>query len=210
MSLHELIQHVREMLADTVTPVEWTDQSLTRWFNDAERRFAAETWCFLEADTDMSTLALVPGQVTYNLDARVIAVLSAHDAHGRELRGQFTPSARSAWAGRPAFFKVFPGSKRLAVHPTPEAAEPLHLTVVRHPRAPLAELTDQPEIPEAYQLLLCDWVASQALRGIDADTEDMRRSDWYLEAWKRGLLEAGRAFTQAATPTRRVIVRSKA
>jgi hypothetical protein len=61
MYLRELVHHSRGLLADTVSPHAWTDAQLTNWINDAERRFAESTFCFVDASSPLSQLTTTPG-----------------------------------------------------------------------------------------------------------------------------------------------------
>ena len=210
MMLHELVSHSRGMLADTATPHEWTDAQLTNWINDAERRFAEATFCLLDTSSALTTIEAEKGVEEYRVHPRVIMVLAVRDDHGAALRGRFTPTHRSLVSGRPTHYTYFPGNHTLRLFPPPERDQVFRLVVSRLPMHPLCDPADEPEIPQQYHLALCDWVACQALRGIDADVEDRQRSDWYRTAWDVTLVQANRVFGQAATPTQHVVFRSEA
>ena len=194
MTLAELIEHTRaHLLADNTPPYEWADTALTRWFNDAEDRFARETLCFIDADSPMTGITTEPGVGGYALDPRVFDVFSVQDAAGYALASRpFAHASRTP--GKPRSFAVKPGPLPLQLHPVPDAVYQLDLVVSRAPLTTLQCPDDVPEIPRLYHLLLCDWVAYQALRTVDVDKGEAAMAEQFLGHWLNGLTEAKSAM----------------
>lgn len=90
MNLGELLSELREnLLADFSDQVAgtrkdqlWTDETLVRYINEAQNRFAKRAECLRDAVTpDTCTVTMVAGQRDYALHPKVIGVLSGKFYH---------------------------------------------------------------------------------------------------------------------------------
>lgn len=194
MTLSELTHHLRaHLLADNAQPYEWSDAALTLWLNEAQDRFARETLCFIDVGPPIAEITTETGVGGYALDPRIYDVLAVIHDDGTALESRpYTHVSRTP--GRPRAFSIKPGTLPLQMHPVPDAV--YHLTLSAS-RAPLKDMTcpeDTPEIPRLYHLLLCDWVAYQALRTIDVDKGESALADRFLGHWLKGLTEAKAAY----------------
>lgn len=85
MQLSELLQELRQgILGDRTDRVSgtadylWTDETLVRYINEAQRRFARKSLILRDGSTEIVTVVtLVAGQIEYVLHESVIAVISA-------------------------------------------------------------------------------------------------------------------------------------
>lgn len=198
MTLAELTHHLRaNLLADNAQPYEWADSTLALWFSEAEQRFARETLCFVDTGPPIAEVTTQPGVSGYTLDPRIYDVMSIIHDDGSALQSRpFTHVSRTS--GRPTAFSIKPGHAALQLHPIPDGAYTLTLSTSRAPLAALTCPDDVPEIPAFYHLLLCDWVAYQALRTVDIDKGESALADRFLGHWMKGLLEAKAAFFATA------------
>lgn len=206
MTLAELIDHTRrQYLADTVAPYEWSDGALTRWFNEAQEVFAHDTQCFVDAEADFTWLTTVAGVGGYAIDPRIHHVLSVTLPDGRALSSaRFVGPA--VHEGAPRSFAIKPGPQALQLYPLPDAEYTLSLVVVRAPLASLALPDDEPEIPPHYHLLLCDWVAYQALRTTESDNSDMEHAQQVFGHWARELIRAKESLFVTTTAAPHIVV----
>lgn len=87
MNLQELLEHLREdILHDSSSQADnpeysdylWSDRTLIRYLNEAQRKFATLSLCIRDGTTpEVTRVPLVAGQREYQLHPSVIAVLSA-------------------------------------------------------------------------------------------------------------------------------------
>ncbi len=79
MTLEDLLDELRtNILRDHAAPYLWTDLTLVRYIDDAQRRFARRTLCLRDAVTpDVTQVVLSTGVDAYPLHPSVLAVLSA-------------------------------------------------------------------------------------------------------------------------------------
>lgn len=141
----------------------WTDTTLYRYINEAQRRFARESLCLRDADNpEVTEVTLVAGQANYPLHTSIIAVLSAKmrtrdedlvrashialNGHRRLDTAGFDASASSTATGEPTVYTCndhfaqddFGSTSRVVmrVHPIPtsaQAGEKIDLRVIRLP-----------------------------------------------------------------------------
>lgn len=176
MKLADLLTELREnILHDRSDRVEggddylWTDVTLVRYINEAQRRFARRGLIIRDKSNDEATLVtLVAGQRDYTLNQSVLSVISARyedDASdlsriGRSAINTFAPpddrfwdvnSLAQATPGRPNVYMTdetiglddndSSGAVVLTVYPTPSAAEAGRRIRLRVIRLPIEELS---------------------------------------------------------------------
>lgn len=92
--LRENILHDRSSQVSGASDYLWSDDTLIRYINEAQRRFARRTLCIRDKNTAQACqLTTVSGQDEYPLDPSVIAMLSLRMA------GDFSDLARSGHSG---------------------------------------------------------------------------------------------------------------
>jgi hypothetical protein len=201
----------------------WSDQTLIRYINQAQRRFARMSLCLRDASTPQCcTVPLVAGMTTYALDKSVIAVLSAKypgDPGDIARTGHFqlnTYYQPDTYFFDPGQLAVLPPGKVVAystdeetraddegtrslvtlrVYPTPATPynTPLALRVVRLPLGPLVDPEDEPEVPEEFHLDMLDWAAYLALRISDHDAGDYQRALAFKQTFEQNTETARKA-----------------
>lgn len=79
MTLEDLLDELRNnILRDIAAPYLWTDGTLVRYIDDAQRRFARRTLCIRDATTlDVTQVTLETAVENYTLHPSVLAVISA-------------------------------------------------------------------------------------------------------------------------------------
>lgn len=176
MLLSELLDELRSgILNDRSDRTEgtsdylWTDASLVRYINEAQRRFAVKGLVIRDGTTaEVTEVELVEGQTEYPLHKSVIAVVSAklstgaHDLQrvGHSLLAGFTRPDDSVWdmsryseldAGAPLAYSTDEqvlideddsyGGVSLRVYPEPDAEADGTVIKLRVVRKPLDDLT---------------------------------------------------------------------
>lgn len=211
MTLSELLQELRQNIlfdrSDRIAGADdylWSDATLIRYINQAQRRFARESMILRDNSDKYGLVNLTAGQSNYVLDEHVLAVISAKQgtdiadlarAGHSSFNTYFVPdpyffdpsSLSSLPPGKPVAFGtdetlVARDSDKLQqlnlhVYPAPSAdfLAPLHLRVCRFPEK-LEDLDDECEIPEDHQLEMLDWAAYLALRVVDTDAGSPQRA----------------------------------
>lgn len=177
----------------------WSDETLVRYINDAQWRFARKTLSLRDASTpEVTQVTLAAGVSTYDLHDSVLCVLSARAAGdtfdlaraGRSLMSTLVPASQpyfdssqlEAWTpGWPRAFATdetlsvdTAGAVTLQVWPAPSASEEGVVLSLRVARMPLTtfsvdRLRDTCELPEEHQIDMLEWAAFRALRNSDID-----------------------------------------
>jgi hypothetical protein len=207
MELEALLDELRgnvlrddsELATGTVDDSLWTDETLVRYINDAQSRFARKSFSLRDATTpEITQVTLATGVSSYVLHTSVLAVVSGRyntDTVDLPRVGRvviqsaqpddppyFDPNIPAAMTpGRPQAFGTdetidvdAPGSVTLTVYPAPTATEDgttLYLRVARLPLDPfdIDKTEAECELPEGYQLDMLEWAAYRALRNSDID-----------------------------------------
>lgn len=175
----------------------WSDETLVRYFNEAERRLCRRAWAIIDiGHAAAGTVVLATGKATYKLHKSILAVLAATPtdediplAHrtDAQLTSQRPPDLdywdvnRSSvlTPGRPLAISTDAGTRLLRVSPTPSSVEnglKVFLKVARMPVCPLTvdKMDAEPEVDEQWHLdALCKYAAGKALThpNIDASAK---------------------------------------
>lgn len=225
MKLSELLTELRlNILGDRSDRIEgtpdylWSDDTLTRYINDAQRRFARRS--LILRDDNYQTVTLVADQSNYTLDPLVIAVISAKHDDGtdqdmRRLGHSFFQAERASdfaywdpnWVsqanpGKPMSFStdetlvaedaVTLRQVVMTVYPKPSTAwadKVLLLRVVRLPE-PLNSQNQSCEIPEDYQQEMLSWAAHLAFMVPDRDTFNLELANVHLQKFDAAVKSA--------------------
>jgi len=230
MNLGELLEELREnILNDRSNQVSgpsdylWSDSTLIRYINEAQRRFARLGLVLRDATTPQCcTVALALNTVNYVLDPSVVAVLSAkypldpgdlaragHAALGTyntpdpyffnpTYLSNLPPGKVMAWSTDEQVSADDNGSMSVVtmrVYPAPidPFATSLQLRVARLPLDKLCDMEDVPEIPEDHHIDMLDWAAYRALRVVDHDKGDPERAAEFKQSFADHVEEAKKA-----------------
>lgn len=225
MTLEEMMDELRgNLLRDSSTlksgpdDAFWSDDTLVRYINDAQRRFARRSLCIADDTTpEVCEVELAAGINIYELNPSVLRVVSArHEdatsdlvpmSHEGEFAGAnaFTDTADfttdSGQVGRPLRFTTDEGVQiddehqiRIMFKPTPDTAQAGKLVRLRVRRLPLTKLAlddsdSKPEIPEDWQLDMLEWAAWRALRNWDLDAEDRKKANSHKDRFDEAVKE---------------------
>lgn len=195
MELQDHLAAVREMLGDQAEPPRWSDETLTRYLNNAVREVCIRAR-LLKADAvshpDLFVVTLVADTARYALDAKVLALqrailvdattpLELVTAHtmDRLVEGWDNGSPET---GTPAYGVMDLEQKSLTLYPTPDAATTLRLRGWRLPLdTELMEVDDdEPVVLIPDEENLKHWVGYEALQHRDMEEADRARSDYHL------------------------------
>jgi hypothetical protein len=215
MKLSELLTELRQnILGDRSDRISgtpdylWDDDTLTRYINDAQRRFARRS--LILRDNNYQTVTLVANQAEYTLDPLVISVISAQHNDGanldmRRVGHSFFQTERASdfaywdpdWVsqanpGKPMSFStdetliadddVTLTQIVMTVYPTPSVdwdGKTLLTRVVRLPEK-LTSSGQSCEIPEDYQFEMLSWAAHMAFMIPDRDTHNTDLATFHL------------------------------
>lgn len=216
MKLSDLIDELRNNIlydrSDSVSgdPDQlWTDATLVRYINEAQRRFATRGLVIRDNTTpDVTKVTLVAGVTEYTLHPAVLAVLSAKVSTaqrdlvrtGHSVLNTYSTPTTDNWdlsvletmpPGNPLAYTTDEtlgedddgafAAVVLRIYPEPDAdaaGTTINLRVVRKPLDDLtaSNLSAVPEIPVDHHLEMLDWAAHLALRIVDHDAGNARRS----------------------------------
>lgn len=205
-----LLRDVSGALSTDEEDLLWTDEVLTRYINDGDRRFCERSMILEDATSPEATQIVLQADVTsYPLHRSVISVASAvldgkalrkvstnvSQGHPPEVVG-FSPSHAGGYHGVSAYVPDYNvGSFHVLGTPTEaEVGKVINLRVVRLPLVPLTldDVNASPEIPEQYHLDILEWAAFRALRNHDNDAENMAKASAHSTRFERAVEEAKR------------------
>lgn len=226
MNLEELLEELREnILHDRSDQIAgdsdqlWSDKTLIRYINQAERRMAREALLIRDNSSDVTKVTTQVSVKEYPLDDSIIAVISARSA------GDIADLARAGHAAfdtyripdtyffDPSSLSALPPGKVLAydtdeavgeaddgtmarmifrTYPAPDSTHTgiINLRVCRMPINKLKNLRDVPEVPEDHHLDMLDWAAYLALRIVDLDEGAPARALEFRQSFEAHVKEA--------------------
>lgn len=213
MELRELLDTYREETDDEVEPYLVSDKRAIRYFNEAMREGAVRARLLVESELpDVCTIALVPGQAIYPLNAAVVIIRrAALRSEPSEPLERTTTAAmdgnRSDWrtrAGTPRYVIVDQqgSGKKLILSPVPDVADTLDLTVVREPvESELFEEGDdtaEPPFDARHHEKLVHWACFRGLNGRDIEAGSTKDADRHYELFEQhfGPKPSARALQQ--------------
>jgi hypothetical protein len=213
MNLEELLSELREnLLRDNAELASgpddhlWSDETLVRYINDAQQRFARKTLSLRDASTpEVTQVTLATGVSSYVLHSSVLAVVSGrYDVQTADLvrvgRARINVISKQdpAWFDPATAAQLNPGTPiafstdetldvdtkavTLTVYPAPSASEAGKLVYIRVARLPLDRFTLDTmdmdcELDEDHQLDMLEWAAYRALRTSDIDGHSAAAAD---------------------------------
>jgi len=202
--LRENILHDRSDRTSGHADVLWSDETLVRYINEAQRRLAHQGLVIRDGTSAITQVTLATDDALYPLDKAVLAVISARLAgeafdmvrvnHG-QLNGRATQES-----GKPVYFATDEhhalvasanpmSAMTLRVHPAPSASYDGDVVGLRVVRMPLTTLklgsVETLEVPEEHHLEMLDWAAYLALRIVDADAGDPARAQEFRASFEQ-------------------------
>ncbi len=200
MKLSELLAYTAKEYLDDRTdlldgePDEiWKDETIVRYFNEAEKRLCRRAWALVDlGHPTAGTIVLATGKATYKLHPSVLYVYKATPSDeevplGRASDEQLTaqrPPDVDFWdvnrtsvvtPGRPLAISTDTGTRIMTVSPTPSSVENGLRVILKVARMPICPLTLEkpdasPEVDEAWhQEVLCMYAAGKCLTHPNVD-----------------------------------------
>jgi len=206
-TLFELIRDCRDELDDLSGDVDdpcawesddtgllWTNASLVRFANAAQREFCRRT-PIRDSDTaEICSISVSPGQESISYDSRVLFVERIKVAgETRELKKrtkEWIDDNFADWetnTGTPLYYIENFTQKTARLFPTPDAAITLELTVGRLPLEDMdwnLRAVVEPEIDLMSHEDLILWMGHLALRKRDSQTYNKTESDRYFKLFE--------------------------
>jgi hypothetical protein len=198
----------------------WSDATLVRYINEAQRRFAKRSFVIRDSRTaEVVTLTIEEGVTEYDLHPSIIGVVSAKiDGAqtdlirvGHTVLGQYTtqnsiilpavfeqtsPAAPMAFATDETLVEDDAGTiatVSMRVFPEPRAEDDgtiIKMRVIRMPIDDLRNTGDVPEIPLDHHIEMLDWAAYLALRIVDEDAGNAKRAQEFANSFEAHVVEA--------------------
>lgn len=179
MTLSELISAFRADEHDTAKAPNWSDQDLTRWFNEAEEEAAIRKSLLPET----VSLSIGRGDFEIRLPARIVEVRTARIVEGG-ITYWLSPTDRYEqdradrdWRdtiGRPTAF--IHDDSSITMNRIVDATAELKLECYRVPKSKMEDSGDEPEISAVHHRRLDGWVRYRAYLVPDADFGDKTRA----------------------------------
>lgn len=189
----DVIKLFRDEADDAVAGYLWGDEEVMDFLADAQNEACRRARLLIDSTTPaVCQIAVQPGVHTYALDPRVIFVRRARLASAdRPLRHLMMRDldCRPGWENDPAqpplgmIHDWQTGALRL--HPVPDAADTLLLTVVRLPLDEPNDPDDALEIHQRYCRNLRHWMLYRAYSKQDSETRDDKRAATALAMFER-------------------------
>jgi len=188
MNTTELLADLRTELFDSVAPYFWSDGTLYKYIDDAQKQFCRLTYGIEDARS--FKLKVVPDTEWYKYDPSILKVRSVVDAAtGRDV--PLVPVEKMASMNlrfdglkapiRNLITGLEKGSFR--AHPMPSVAATLDMRVFRLSNTVGAG--DDFEIDEQHHIFLMLWCKHRAYGVQDADTYDAKKAAEYQEKFER-------------------------
>lgn len=194
MELSELIVAYREDADDEHGFKLYPDAQLARWATEAEQEAALRARLLYDDSSDLTTITTTADAGVVALDPAVFAIDRATftpSTGGRAcalqlvgldvIRDHYDWESRSAT--RPYYVAHYERSS-LRLWPTPAVIGTLQLGVYRLPRAPLEDMSDEPEIPPEHHRALVDWMLYRGFNKKDSEQYDPQRAAAALDRFE--------------------------
>lgn len=179
MKVTDIISRVRITAGDSDV-LQFTDESIIAWINDAMREIAADNQLLQKSATQTVTI----GTNEYAIPADILKFHSVL-YEGNDLRFVDMQTAKEEGylnnsSGTPSIVWVWAG--KVTLWPTPDTEGSLKLIYTRHPTEVTAE-QDTPEIPAHYHMRLVDYCLAQVAQQDD----DMNRYLMKMDEFRTGV-----------------------
>lgn len=205
----------------------WSNETLTRFFNEYQTRLCRRAWALVDVGhAQAGVIVLVEAKTVYRLHKAVLRVMDATPedavvplAHvtDQDMTGWTLPDAdffdvnevTARTPGATLAFSTDAGTRSLRVTPAPAAAQAglkVNLKVARLPVCDLRfdKLADCPEVDEQWHMHMCYFAAGRALTMPTTDADQKVEGRRLLDECERTIREARqereRAWAAEARP----------
>lgn len=184
MTGDELITLTRELIRDEVSPFLWSNETILRYLQEAEREMCKKTHVLL--DTTL-TVDITTGTKTVVLPQNILQVLAARvqgeDFPLRQSRAtHFETHLNERTTGTPRCFTMGLGNKRMSVYPEPDADITVEYLAAIYPANQFTD-TSSPAVPAEHHHILGSYAAYRCLRTKDPDGEELQEHMVYRQEW---------------------------
>lgn len=220
MKLSELLDYTGKDYLDDRTdmldgePDElWSDATLVRYFNEAQRRLCRRSWVITDVGHPTAgVIVLQEGKYLYDYHKSVMHIYSAVPADTDSPLGRTTEGylgyqqsddpdffdinqVYTRTPGRPYAVSLDAGTRTMRVVPTPTATETGLRVLLRVARMPvkwlsLDDVEAEPEIPEEYHLALATYAAGRCLTHPNVDASAKTEGRQFLADFEKVISEA--------------------
>lgn len=188
MNLEQLLSAARDMLDDHAEPPLYTDEELTRFFNNAVAEVALRTRMLQDDSGAACRIELEVGVARYAVAPEVLVVRAVHVPNRSQPLIRLTSAQldqiEPGWSheerenGTPKYAVFDVAQKTLTLYPAPAAVGTAHLRVWRKPdEAEIMEAPDdEPVIVLPNDEMLKHWVAVECYQKKDGEQHDPVRA----------------------------------
>lgn len=179
MLVSAIISRVRSIAGD-VDVLQFTDEDIYSWINDAMREVAVDNALLQVSATQNTTVNESKYDTPANIlkfhsilyDNEGLRVITFEDAKsdGYLTSAVGTPTVAWIWANK------------INLYPAPDAVKTLEIAYTREP-VEVTQPTDTPEIPSSYHMRLVDYCLAQVAQQDD----DMQRYAMKMEEFRTGV-----------------------
>lgn len=196
MTGDELVTLTRELIRDEVAPFLWSTETIIRYLQEAEREMCKRTHVLLSTSLSVT---FATGVNTATLPANVLQVLSAKvngetQSLHRARAQHFPMYQNSTTTGTPRCYTTGMGSRRMVVHPVPDADVDVDYVAAIFPLIQFEE-SDSPSVPEERHHILGSYAAYRCLRTKDPDGEELQEHMVYKQEWEIYLRDMNRELS---------------
>lgn len=212
MTLQELIDDARILLDDlyanagSPSDLLFSDASLTRYLNRAERKFCELTGHIVKE----APLALTPDVSDYSLPTNTIRVrlvryndriIHHTTMHSWTSSAYFNPSYEQHSGSVSAYRTDVSSAKSIRFIGKPALADTAVIQYQSYPAADMALMTSTPEIPYEWHHVLVPFAVSESVGGVNVDTADTSASTRLYRKFVDECRDAKARLLEAMTPS---------
>ena len=187
------------VLDDTVVPYQWSDETLTRFFNNAVREACIRARLLkVDAVTDAKAcrIAVAANQDVVKFDPSILAIRSGIVEGGCDplyaLPAESMDKVEPGWdngvqvASRPCYMVMDLAQKSFRLFPAPSEAIVLRLRAWRVPKDEerMTAKSDEPVIALSDPEELKHWAAHEAYASSDGELQDLQKSAMHLDLFE--------------------------
>ena len=180
MKVEDIIRRVRTIAGD-IEVLQFTDENIIQWINDAMREIASDNQLLQKS----ATSSTVTDQAEYDIPTDILKFHSVQvdgndvnfiNLEEAKIRGYLnsdtgTPVACWVWAGK------------LTLYPAPSSSMPLKLIYTRQPTE-VQGPPETPEVPASYHMRLVDYCLAQVAQQDD----DINRYQMKMDEFRTGVV----------------------
>lgn len=223
MTLLELVKHLRQSILDDiggsgvdwenitedddeVVQLRWTNEELTRFINEAEKK-ACRNALLLKSNDSSFDISVTAGTATYSIDPNIIRIKGIYlSSTGKELKKAEYEQVMGIknWrsdTGTPEYFIGDMNSGTITLYKNPVVDDTIYILAHHLPLTSMSwdsNDSDTPSIREEHQIPMLDWAAHLAYQKEEANTLDPTKSEYHRQKFEREFPD-----TSAYSETRR-------